>query len=122
MRGHEEGRERRGRVERREVPGEHSCVHQGGSVLQRQVAVALPRGGLGVLMYEMLIFGGVWMTFFAFLGLSGLFKKRGALYSEKVSLDQVGILLELDDFVLEPTRELFKKHKVLEIREEVVKK
>jgi hypothetical protein len=72
-----------------------------------------------VLMYEMLIFGGVWMTFFAFLGLSGLFKKRDALYSEKVSLDQVGIMLQLDDAHLEPIKELFKKHQVLEIREEV---
>jgi hypothetical protein len=73
-----------------------------------------------VLMYEMLIFGGVWMTFFAFLGLSGLFRKRDSLYSEKVSLDQVGIMLELDEKVLEPTKDLFKKHQVLEIREEVM--
>lgn len=74
-----------------------------------------------VLMYEMLIFGGVWMTFFAFLGLSGLFKKRSALYSEKVSLDQVAIMIDLEDSVLEPTKDLFKKHQALEIREEVVR-
>jgi len=73
-----------------------------------------------VLMYEMLIFFAVWLTFFSFLFLSGLFKKRSALYSEKVSLDQVGIMLELDDAHTGPIKELFQKHKVLEIREEVV--
>ena len=34
-----------------------------------------------VLMYEMLIFFGVWTTVFAFLWMSGLFRKRGTLYS-----------------------------------------
>ncbi len=74
-----------------------------------------------VLMYEMLIFFAVWMTFFSFLFLSGLFKKRSALYSEKVSLDQVAIMLELDDVHADPIKDLFQKHKVLEIREEAVK-
>ena len=73
-----------------------------------------------ILMYEMLIFFGVWSTFFAFLGLSGLFRKRSALYSEKVSLDQVAIIIEVDESLDEPVKGLFKKHKVLEIREEAV--
>ena len=73
-----------------------------------------------VLMYEMLIFFGVWITFFSFLFLSGLFKKRHNLYSEKISLDQVGILLELDDTTIGPIKELFARHKAVEIREEVV--
>lgn len=72
-----------------------------------------------VLMYEMLIFFGVWMTFFSFIFLSGLFKKRNALYSEKISLDQVAIIAEIDESSVERMEELFKKHKVLEIREEV---
>ena len=74
-----------------------------------------------VLVYEMLIFFAVWATFLSFLVLSGLFKKRSRLYSEKVSLDQVGLMVEVDDSIAEPLRELFKRHKVLEIREEVVK-
>jgi hypothetical protein len=74
-----------------------------------------------VLMYEMLIFFGVWITFFSFLFLSGLFRKRHSLYSEKISLDQVGILLELDDTTIGPIKDLFNRHKVAEIREEVVK-
>lgn len=73
-----------------------------------------------VLMYEMLIFFGVWCTFFAFLFLSGLFKKRSALYSEKVSLDQVAIIVEIDERLGDSVKSLFQKHKVLEIREEVV--
>lgn len=73
-----------------------------------------------VLMYEMLIFFAVWLTFFSFLFLSGLFKKRSNLYSEKVSLDQVGIMLEADDNLIASVKELFQRHKVLEIREEAV--
>ena len=72
-----------------------------------------------VLMYEMLIFFGVWLTFFSFIFLSGLFKKRTALYSEKISLDQVAIIAELEESKTELVKELFKKHRVLEIREEV---
>lgn len=73
-----------------------------------------------VLMYEMLIFFAVWLTFFSFLFLSGLFKKRSNLYSEKVSLDQVGIMMEADENLINLVKELFQKHKVLEIREEAV--
>ena len=74
-----------------------------------------------VLVYEMLIFFAVWMTVISFLFLSGLLKKRDPLYSEKVSLDQVGILVKVDEEVAEQLKDLFKKHKVLEIREEVTK-
>ena len=73
-----------------------------------------------VLMYEMLIFFAVWMTFFSFLFLSGLFKKVPSVYSEKVSLDQVGIMVEIEENLVDPVKSLFQKHKVLEIREEVV--
>ena len=73
-----------------------------------------------VLMYEMLIFFAVWGTFFAFLFMSGLLRKRHSLYSEKVSLDQVGILIDVDDDNLENIKNLFKTHKAVEIREEVL--
>lgn len=72
-----------------------------------------------VLVYEMLIFFGVWGTFFAFLFLSGLFKKRHPLYSEKVSLDQIAILLEVEEEKAQPLKDLFNKHKAVEIREGV---
>lgn len=73
-----------------------------------------------VLMYEMLIFFGVWTTVFAFLFLAGLLKKKGTLYSEKVSLDQVGIMLDVDDRNMEPLKALFNSHNALEIREEKI--
>jgi hypothetical protein len=73
-----------------------------------------------VLVYEMLIFFGVWTTFFAFLFLAGLFRKRHNLYSEKVSLDQVGVIVELSEANLEPMKALFKEHKVVEVREEEI--
>ena len=70
-----------------------------------------------VLMYEMLIFFGVWCTFFAFLFLSGVLRKRHPLYSEKISLDQVAILLDLEEDKVDPVKEIFNRHKALEIRE-----
>jgi len=73
-----------------------------------------------VLMYEMLIFFAVWLTFFSFLFLAGLFKKRSGIYSEKISLDQVAIIVEVDEGNVDPVKQLFQKHKVLEIREEVI--
>lgn len=74
-----------------------------------------------VLVYEMLIFFGVWVTFFSFLFMSGLFRKRGNLYSEKVSLDQIGVIVEVDEAKRDQLKDLFKLHKSLEIREEEVK-
>ena len=76
--------------------------------------------GTLILYYEMLIFFAVWLTFFAFLFLSGLFKKRSGIYSEKISLDQIAIIVEVDEANVEPVKQLFHKHKVLEIREEVI--
>jgi len=86
-----------------------------------------PQGGKAViplpsnftLVYEMLIFFAVWLTFFSFIFLSGLLRKRSALYSEKISLDQVAIIVEVDEDIGDSVKELFQKHKVLEIREEV---
>ncbi len=72
-----------------------------------------------VLSYEMLILFGVISTLIGFLISARLMTKRHPLYSEKVSLDQIGVMLELDEKNVNPIKELFKKHKVLEIREEV---
>ena len=74
-----------------------------------------------VLMYEMLIFFGVWTTVFTFLGLSGLLRKRDSLYSEKVTVDEIGLIVEVEDHQLEQTRAFFKDHMSLEIREEKVR-
>ena len=74
-----------------------------------------------VLTYEMLILFGVLFTVAGLVITARLLRKRNSLYSENVSLDQVGIELELDERLMEPIKELFKRHKVLEIREEVVR-
>lgn len=73
-----------------------------------------------VLNYEMMILGGVLATLIGFLVGAGLPSKKGTIYSEKISLDQIGILLELNQAQVEPAKELFKRHKVLEIREEAI--
>lgn len=75
-----------------------------------------------VLTYEMLILFGVLFTVISFLLLSGLlFGKKEKLYSEKIAVDQIGIIMELDEDTFEPMKALFRQHKVLEIREEVIK-
>lgn len=71
-----------------------------------------------VLMYEMLIFFGVWTTVFAFLLLAGLLRKKGTMYSEKVSLDQIGVMIDVDERNLDGLKNLFNEHKALEIRQE----
>lgn len=73
-----------------------------------------------VLTYEMLILFGVIFTVVSFLILSGLGRKRSKLYSEKVGVDQIGVIVELNESQLQPTKDLFKQHKVLEFREEVL--
>jgi len=74
-----------------------------------------------VLTYEMLILFGVLFTVISFLIGAGMGRKRDTLYSEMVSLDQVGILLEVDEGKAQALKDLFKQHKVVEIREEVAR-
>ena len=75
-----------------------------------------------VLTYEMFILFSVIATVLGFLVLSGLlFGKREKLYSEKVGVDQIAIVLDLNEETYEPIKALFRQHKVLEIREEVSK-
>ncbi len=74
-----------------------------------------------VLNYEMMILGGVLFTLVGFLIGARLPSKKGTLYSEKISLDQVGILLEVEENMLAPVKDLFRRHNVLEIREEVIR-
>jgi len=73
-----------------------------------------------VLTYEMLILFGVLFTLAGFVISARLLTKRSPIYSSKVCIDQVGIVVELDKHNVEPMKEFFKKHQVLEIREEVV--
>lgn len=73
-----------------------------------------------VLTYEMMIMFSVIFTVVGFMSQARMFTKRPSIYSEKVGVDQIGIVLKLDEKTIEPARALFKNHKVLEIREEVL--
>src|SRR3569623_3563282 len=64
-----------------------------------------------VLTYEMLILFGVLFTVISFLIGAGLGRKRETLYSEMVSMDQVGNLLEVDEGKAQALKDLFKQHK-----------
>jgi hypothetical protein len=74
-----------------------------------------------VLTYEMLILFGVLFTLTGFLICAGMLRKRDTLYSEMVSLDQIGVLLEVDEKFAQPLKDLFSSHGVVEIREEVAR-
>jgi hypothetical protein len=71
-----------------------------------------------VLTYEMFILGGVYITVLGFLICSGLPARRSPLYSAKVSEDQIGILVKSDEGSVSTLRNIFTKHKALEIQEE----
>jgi len=73
-----------------------------------------------ILTYEMLILFGVLATIAGLFICGRFFTKRSKLYSSNVSLDQVGVIVEMEERCLEPAKQLFNKHKALEIREEVV--
>ena len=74
-----------------------------------------------VLTYEMFILGGVFITVLGFLVCAGLPAKRSPLYSAKVSEDQVGILVKADASAVATIKEVFTKHRALEIQEEAGK-
>ena len=74
-----------------------------------------------VLTYEMFILGGVYITVLGFLICAGLPARRSPLYSAKVSTDQIGLLVKVDDGSSGILRSIFTRHHALEIQEEVSK-
>jgi hypothetical protein len=74
-----------------------------------------------ILTYEMFILGGVFITILGFLVCAGLPAKRSSLYSAKVSVDNIAILVEVDEAAVSTLRAIFVKHKALEIQEEAGK-
>ena len=74
-----------------------------------------------VLTYEMFILGGVYITVLGFLICAGLPARRSPLYSAKVSEDQIGLLVKVDENSAATIRAIFSKHEALEIQEEVGK-
>jgi hypothetical protein len=74
-----------------------------------------------ILTYEMFILGGVFITILGFLVCAGLPAKRSSLYSAKVSVDNIAILVEVDEAAVSTLKSIFVKHKALEIQEEAGK-
>ena len=74
-----------------------------------------------ILNYEMFILFSVLFTIAGFLISARLLRRRKSLYTEKISLDQVGIELEVEEQYIERIKDLFKQHKANEIRDEVIK-
>jgi Protein of unknown function (DUF3341) len=74
-----------------------------------------------VLTYEMFILGGVYITVLGFLICAGLPARRSPLYSAKVSEDQIGLLVKADEAAAPKLREIFTRHRALEIQEEAGK-
>lgn len=73
--------------------------------------------------YEMLILFSVLFTLAGMLICAKLLRPVRGLYSEKVSLDQVGVLVDnLSESSFQTVKSHFQRHNVLEIREEVVGK
>ena len=71
-----------------------------------------------VLTYEMFILGGVYITVLGFLICAGLPARRSPLYSAKVSEDQIGVLVKAEEGSISTLKEIFSRHKALEIQEE----
>ncbi len=74
-----------------------------------------------ILTYEMFILGGVFITILGFLICAGLPAKRSSLYSTKVSVDHIAILVEVEEAAVSTLKAIFVKHKALEIQEEAGK-
>lgn len=74
-----------------------------------------------VLTYEMMILAAMLITLAGFIIGARLLRKRNSLYSEKVSLDQIAVILQIEGDKVQGVKDLFSQHKALEIREEVIK-
>lgn len=71
-----------------------------------------------VLTYELMIMFSVLFTLAGLLITARLMRSRKMPYSEKVTVDQVGIEMELEEKYIEPMKKLFMERQALEIREE----
>lgn len=73
-----------------------------------------------VLAYEMMILFGVLSTLVGFIIGARLMRRGGGLYDAAISVDQIGIVIEVTDDQLQPLHDLFATHNVIEVREEAL--
>lgn len=90
--------------------------------------LAAPQGGKPiitipsniVLAYEMMILFGVLATLAGFIIGGKLMRKREGLYDAAITVDQIGILIEVADEQEQPLKDLFARHNVIEVHEEAL--
>jgi len=73
-----------------------------------------------VLAYEMLILFGVLVTLTGFILGARLMRKPSGLYDTAISIDQIGIVIEVGDDEFQPLKDVFTKHNVIEVHEEAL--
>lgn len=73
-----------------------------------------------VLAYEMMIMFGVLSTLAGFIIGARLMRKSSGLYDTAISVDQIGIVIEVTDTQMSPLQELFATHNVIEVHEEAL--
>jgi len=74
-----------------------------------------------VLAYEMMILFGVLSTLVGFIIGARLMRKSSGLYDTAITVDQIGIVIEVADEQEQPLKDLFTKHNVIEVHEETLK-
>lgn len=73
-----------------------------------------------VLAYEMLILFAVLSILTGFIIGARLMRKPTGLYDTAISVDQIGIVIEITDSQMQPLTELFSEHNVIEVHEEAL--
>lgn len=73
-----------------------------------------------VLAYEMMILFGVLSVLVGFIIGARLMRKAEGLYDTAISVDQIGIVIEVTDAQMQPLKDLFAKHNVIEVHEEAL--
>lgn len=73
-----------------------------------------------VLAYEMMILFGVLATLAGFIIGARLMRRSKGLYDTAISVDQIGIVIEVNDEQLQPLKDVFARHNVIEVREEAL--
>lgn len=88
--------------------------------------LAMPQGGKAiitipsniVLAYETMILFGVLATLTGFIIGGKLMRKSQGLYDTAITVDEIGILIEVTQDQEQPLKDLFAKHGVIEMQEE----
>jgi len=73
-----------------------------------------------VLAFEMMVLFGVISTVVGYIISARLMRKGEGLYDTAISVDRIGIVIEVADDEFQPLKDVFTKHNVLEVHEEAL--